>query len=576
MKTKIIEFFKTKLNSPSILTKAIKTAPKEFIDYLNMYLKEHKEWEKISYIISGWCKGFEPKLCKTCKKQMTYSKSKHHDYCSNKCVQLDINIRKKIENTCLKKYGEKCPTLNKDILKKREYHNLEKYGIKHTLQLKDVQLKKIKTNNEKYGGNSPICSDIIKEKIKQTCLQKYGVMYTGQSKIKQLKTQITFNEKYNGHPCKTKEIKEKIHKIKCKKSFYLLKEKLKNYVIPMFSENEYQGGYNVTTFEYKWKCVKCGNIFKQAITLNSHLGKNYVFIPRCLNCYPYLSGYSNLEKELIDFCKEYYPNLIINDRELIKPYELDIVIPELKLAIEFNGIYWHSDKFKCNDYHLNKTIECEKIGYRLIHIFEHEWLNKQEIIKSKLLSIFNKDQESVYARKCIIKEISYKLSADFLNKTHIQGTDKSPIHLGLYYNEELVAVMTFGKARLSKKYEWELIRFSSSKHVIGGAGKLLKYFERIYKPKSIVTYADRRFSQGNLYFMLGFTFSHFSSPNYFYTKNNELLTRYQCQKHKLKNILEKFDEKLSESENMYLNGYNKIYDCRKLCFYKGILILYEV
>ena len=113
--------------------------------------------------------------------------------------------------------------------------------------------------------------------------------------------------------------------------------------------------------------------------------------------------------------------------------------------------------------------------------------------------------------------------------------------------------MTFCKSRFNKNFEWELSRYSSSKHVIGGASKLLKYFERIYKPKSLITYADRRFSQGNLYFTLGFTFDHFSSPNYLYTKNQIKLSRIKCQKHKLKDILKYFNENLSESENMSLN-----------------------
>ena len=130
--------------------------------------------------------------------------------------------------------------------------------------------------------------------------------------------------------------------------------------------------------------------------------------------------------------------------------------------------------------------------------------------------------------------------------------------------------MTFCKSRFNKNFEWELSRYSSSKHVIGGASKLLKYFERIYKPKSLITYADRRFSQGNLYFKLGFTFDHFSSPNYFYSnKNLKIYSRIQCQKHKLKDILkDKFNENLSEFENMYLNGYNKIYDCGNYVFIK--------
>ena len=303
--------------------------------------------------------------------------------------------------------------------------------------------------------------------------------------------------------------------------------------------------------------LNAGNIFEQTgIYTTGHLKINNQLLdcPRCLHCYPYLQGYSNLEKELVDFCKEYYPELKENDKSLISPKELDIVIPELKLAIEFNGTYWHSEQAgKDKNYHLNKTLECEAHGYKLIHIFEHEWMNKQEIIKAKLKALFGVEQKRIYARKCIVKEISAAVKNEFLNNYHIQGEDKSEIKLGLYFSDELVAVMTFSKSRFNKKYEYELIRYATSKQVIGGAGKLLKYFERTYKPKSIITYADRRFSQGNMYNKLGFKLDHISKLNYLWIKDNKILTRYQCQKHKLKTLLKKSDSALTESENMVNN-----------------------
>ena len=178
---------------------------------------------------------------------------------------------------------------------------------------------------------------------------------------------------------------------------------------------------------------------------------------------------------------------------------------------------------------------------------------KQDIIKAKLKALFDVDQKRIYARKCLIKEISVFDKNEFLNKYHIQGEDKSKIKLGLFYNDELVAVMTFGKSRLNKHYEWELIRYATKYKVIGGAGKLLKYFERNYKPNSIITYADRRFSQGNMYFKLGFNLDHISQPNYIWIKDDKILTRYQTQKHMLKNVIHKFDNKLTEAENMVNN-----------------------
>ena len=117
-----------------------------------------------------------------------------------------------------------------------------------------------------------------------------------------------------------------------------------------------------------------------------------------------------------------------------------------------------------------------------------------------------------------------------------------------------------------------MLRFCSKigYHVVGGAGKLLKHFERSYKPKSLVSYADRRWSQGKLYKALGFKLDHASSPNYWYWKNiNQLESRIKYQKFKLKNILDVFDESKTEVENMKANGYHRIFDCGNIVFVKN-------
>ena len=131
--------------------------------------------------------------------------------------------------------------------------------------------------------------------------------------------------------------------------------------------------------------------------------------------------------------------------------------------------------------------------------------------------------------------------------------------------------MTFGKTRYNNKAEWEMLRFCSKLgyHVVGAAGKLLKHFEQEYKPKSIVSYADMRWSQGKLYKALGFTFDHSSAPNYWYFKGPMLReSRVKFQKHKLPNILDHFDPNLSEVQNMVANGYNRIFDCGNMVFIK--------
>lgn len=150
----------------------------------------------------------------------------------------------------------------------------------------------------------------------------------------------------------------------------------------------------------------------------------------------------------------------------------------------------------------------------------------------------------------------------------MQKSSFSKINLGLFYNDELVEVMTFDESRFNKNYEYELIRLCTLKYcsVIGGASKLFKYFLDNYDPKSIISYANRRFSKGSIYKTLGFEFVENTKPNYFYFKDLKLLSRHNFQKHKLKEKLEFFDPSLSENVNMMLNGYRIIYDCGNMKF----------
>jgi hypothetical protein len=224
--------------------------------------------------------------------------------------------------------------------------------------------------------------------------------------------------------------------------------------------------------------------------------------------------------------------------------------------------------------HLTKTKLAESANISLLHIFENEWLDdtKQQIWKSIISTKLNKNNR-IYGRQCVVREITVKESRPFLNDNHLQGDHQSSVKLGLYYNDELVSAMTFGTSRYDKNYEWEMIRFASKNFVtiIGGAGKLLKYFEKIFKPKSLISYADRRFSAGNMYNKLGFIHSHNSTPNFWYFKPNSLIleSRVRYQKHKQPNIPGFiFDKNKSAKDNMFDNGYRVIFDCGNMVFIK--------
>lgn len=278
---------------------------------------------------------------------------------------------------------------------------------------------------------------------------------------------------------------------------------------------------------------------------------------------------SKIELEVLDYIKEIYNGTILSsDRSLLNSgLELDILLPELKLAIEVDGLYWHSEEYKDKWYHLEKTLETQSKGFRLIHIFENEWRTKKEIVKQRLSHIICKYNKKIYARQCTIREISYLQAKEFIEKTHIQGAAVSSVNIGLFYKEELVAVQTYAKARFSKDCEWELIRACSKYLIVGGVSKLFKYFLEKYSPKSVVSYCDLRWNTGISYEKAGFLLDSISEPNYWYFKDAyTLYSRIAFQKHKLVDKLATFDPSLSERDNMSINGYKRIYDCGNLVF----------
>jgi hypothetical protein len=286
-------------------------------------------------------------------------------------------------------------------------------------------------------------------------------------------------------------------------------------------------------------------------------------------CNKCTTSVSKLETEINDFIKSFSIETITSSMSIIKPNQIDIFVPSNNLAIEFDGLYWHSELHKDKNYHLNKTELCEAKGIKLIHVFEDEWLFKQDIVKSRIKNILGLTGNKIFGRKCDIREVNSIESKDFLNNNHIQGNVNSSIKLGLYYNNELVSLMLFGKPRLGigKKYDgYELTRFCNKLDttVIGGASKLLKYFIKIYNPKQIVSYADRRWSQGDLYSNLGFTEITKNKPNYWYIIGKSRKHRFAFRKDIL--IKEGFDNSKSEHEIMLERGIYRVYDCGTITY----------
>jgi hypothetical protein len=491
---------------------------KEFSDnrsFSNHLRYKHKDYTKQKYYDDFLKKDENDGICKVCGSPTKFISNRglgyYNTYCSFKCQNSDKDKKNKTKETVIKKYG-----------------------VDNISKLDSIKEKIIKSQTEKYGGVGYL-SNILKEKAESTNLKRYG----------------------SKNPLQSKRIQDKLKNINLEK----LKNKCNQYnVVPLFDLNEWSDSYVYRNY----KCVNCGSI------ISSNWNGTY---PKCKKCNPiHVSSY---EKELYDYITD---ELNISKEEIMQsdrsgiagrsehnnsPKELNLYLPKYKFAIEYDGLYWHSEKYLDKNYHLNKTTSCESNGIQLLHIFENEWLNpiKQDIWKSIISTKLNMNNR-VYARKCSITEINSKQSMEFLNNNHLQGGAGAKYHIGLFYNNELISVATFGKPRFNKNYEFELVRFANKKFisVIGGFSKLLKYFERIYNPSSIITYADRRISSGNLYEKTGFKFLRDTNPNYFYINEMELESRIKFQKHKLKNLLEDFNPDLSEHENMLNHGIFRIYD----------------
>ena len=283
---------------------------------------------------------------------------------------------------------------------------------------------------------------------------------------------------------------------------------------------------------------------------------------------PIVSYYrSSYESEIQSLLERLGVDANYNIRNIIHG-ELDVFIPSERLAIEFCGLYWHSDAKKSNDYHYQKYLKCKAKNIKLLTIFEDEWITKKHIVSKTIAHILHKNiDRKVYARNTIIKEIDKKTARDFLNEHHIQGAGNGSIIFGLFHEDLLVAAMVMWRQLDS----WILNRYATDCTVVGGFTKLLNHFEKKYNYPKIITFADLRWSAGALYLNNGFELVKQLKPDYAYTKGRQIdrYHKFLYRRSLLKNKLPLYDSLLSESVNMKNNGFYKIWDCGKLRFSKN-------
>jgi hypothetical protein len=238
---------------------------------------------------------------------------------------------------------------------------------------------------------------------------------------------------------------------------------------------------------------------------------------------------SKAQNEINEYIKSLGFETLMNNKKLLQGVEIDIYVPSCNVGFEYNGLFWHSEKMgKGKDYHIGKQNLAKEKGLKLYHIFSDEWLNNENIVKNRIKHLLGVSRGGIYARKCVIREITPKEKNDYLNKTHIQGEDKSKYKIGAYYDDVLVGVMTFTSLRKSlgsnhQDGTYELIRFCSN-NVVGLASRLLKFFVKKYEPNKIISYSDKRWSvngEDNLYTKIGFTHLGHTKPNYWYSMGDD-------------------------------------------------------
>jgi len=424
--------------------------------------------------------------------------------------------------------------------------------------------KKKSSYLKRYGADNPFAADSVKIKIANTCITRYGTANFAKSKEYKDKAISTNIKKYGtdwGLSTGSK-VRENIN----------IKNELE--FTQLCSANEI-----ILT---KWTNKKFGII--SAICKKGHhfdLNKWQVYqrlkyskTEACSICNPFGSfSESGIEKLVCTWLTEAGIKYEQNNRSLIAPFEIDIWIPEYGIGIELNGVHWHSDIFKEPNYHLTKTNAIESIGFRLLHIWEDHLQNRPDLIKSIILSKLGKYQTRIFARKCSIIKVSSAKSAEFMEANHLYGSISANSHIGLVFNNELIAVASFGKLRKSVGHKsadrsWELYRFASKigTQVIGGASRILAKFIEENNPHQIISFAMRDLSTGILYKQLGFTKVKETSPSYWYIEKNSLIRKHRYGFRKDLLVAAGSNKKLTEFEIMNLLPYHRIWDSGQLLF----------
>lgn len=498
-----------------------------------------------------WCltRGYDSfPVCNSCSAPVKFNSTiGFSTFCSTKCSNSSPQKIAQIKATNLVRHGGHPLTSNPEVKAKKEATLLSRYGCTNVLSNESSVRKRIDDEREaRTGYRHAIQNPEAQEHLKRLNLERLGVEYRFQSQEVQQQVTETVKERYG-----------------VSSTLLLLPEQKR--IQSKISRSPSLDAYN-KVIDDEWLINEYVSKEKTCTQIANELGYlDEQSIARRLTRLgiPIVSRqFSVGEREVSNVISALGIEVVNNDRNIVAPKELDIVVPSHRLAIEYCGLYWHSEEYKSANYHQEKMEAANAAGYRLITIFEDEWNNRSDHIKTKLQHILGLSPTRVYARKCTIVDVSSIDKKAFLDRYHIQGNGPSSIQYGLEYEGEIVAVIAF-IAKQNGTYT--LNRYATSVTVPGGFSKLLKHaITTLPNVSRIETFADLRWSEGHLYESTGFDKEYVIPPDYYWTDGISRWHKFGFRHSLLQSKLEHYDETLTEAQNCHNHGLYRIYDCGKV------------
>lgn len=563
------------------------------------------------------------KTCKLCGKQFestsgrkTICDDKHYTKCVICGKQIEIKYKDYIpktcstecrmklkDQTCLEKYGTRDPGNSEAAKEKRRQTNLSRYGVdnpskskevvnkikdtwiakygvenvsqldshkkqvteawknKSSSELSEIQNKRINTSRERWGVDNPRQNEEISEKIKQTVIERYGVDCPLKNPEVRNKANKTLIERWGTlYPTQLQVIQDKTVKT-CQMRYGVdryqqtdeCKQRFKDYFLEKYGVDN-----PAKVDEFVEKRIK---------TNQDRYGVSAAFLlPEYQD--KMIEGMRNSSHSRISSVNRKFSELLAslgihNELEFrLENRFFDICIPDSRILVEIDPSWTHSTHPTIfdgvpADYHRMKTQLAEKHGYRCIHVFDWDSTDK-------IISLIKHD-ETIFARNCTIDYVSADVADRFLNLNHIQGTVSHQIVcIGLFYENRLVEIMTFGTPRYSSKYQWELLRlcFELGSNVVGGASRLFKRFIDDMNPESIISYCNRAKFKGDVYTKLGFKYVRTNSPTKWWSKASRVISDTLLRQRGYDQLFgTNYGKGTSNEQLMIDNWWLPVYDC---------------